>query len=261
MHNRTILLLTALLFFVSCNGSRRDTEPQPAEVSLIDGKWNVSPLLTNGEIRTADQYLVFGIQIRYEGIISNNLLYASSCGADNCNLKNFSGPELFAVEKMEERLSEVKTYYESNFKGGNDKLHLTTLYIRETPRVYADKTLFGTEPGTDLSRFFVFAGGAAFRVSGVDYKIDNASASTHPGLTDFFADGTIVPKDFIIHSTSIPEELSEDEDLTVTFVFPVIREYYWSWLLQLYDNPDVEELFSETDLTVEAKLKEFRKRQ
>ena len=56
----------------------------------------------------------------------------------------------------------------------------------------------------------------------------------------------------------MPEELSEDDDITLTIVFPVTIEHYWSWLLELYENPDAEESFTDTEMVLKVSLKDLK---
>ena len=64
----------------------------------------------------------------------------------------------------------------------------------------------------------------------------------------------MMPTDMYFSSTMMPEELAEDHTVTLTFVFPVTIEHYWSWLLDQYSNPNAEESFTETEMVLEARI-------
>lgn len=178
---------------------------------------------------------------------------------NNITEANFTPAEKFAAEEIRQRSSELKSYFEANIAPATDAYFImTNVYMRRTPEVYADKVLFGKNPGENLSSFFRYVGGTPFKCTGPDYKVVDTRLPQRFPLVEFFSAGTMMPFMFFLQSTEIPEELSVDDNVNLTFVFPVTIEHYWSWLLEQYNNPNAEESFEDVDMILTANLKDLR---
>lgn len=192
------------------------------------------------------------------------------------SVDKLTNAEAFAYEKIKSRFEELKEIFYSRRKEIQDittesdfddlywwsLMRLTTAYMKEVPIITADKTLFGIEPGEDLSSHFVCKGTAAFKTIGPEYKAGDSynpneiKNRPYRSVKEYFSQGTVIPQMIEFITDGIPEELGSGERITLTFTFPVVVEHYWSWLLELYDNPDAVERFSEEDWTVTVKLNE-----
>lgn len=167
--------------------------------------------------------------------------------------------EWFAIESIRKRNKELTTVFENNPTTSHAHNTLSTIYMREAPRVMADKPLFGKAPGEDLSSFFLYEGGTTLlKVKGLDYQVDY-TPQRGQSLKDYFSEDTIMPLGFDIRSTGYPQELQEDKNVILTMVFPVMVEHYWSWLFELYDNPEAQEQFSEMEIVATIDLRKAKK--
>ena len=250
-------VLGCLFLFVSCN---KKAEPEAARFRMVDMNWVETMDLKQVSLRPSKNCLHIYAWIGRTSYIDPKI-YAYTF-LDTKKTIEVSAAEKFASEKIVERIKDAENYYLSNFASITLNPHvITTVYMKERIMVYADKTLFGKDPGADLSSFFKFTGGTTlFKMTGPDYNIideGNGDIQNCP-LAEYFSIGTIVPDMYFIQSTAIPEELNKDKNITLTFVFPVIIEHYWRWLLELYDNPEAEESFTELDMTLKVCLNDMK---
>jgi len=65
----------------------------------------------------------------------------------------------------------------------------------------------------------------------------------------------MMPFEFSLESPDLKDELFEDDNFILTFVFPVTVEHYWARLMESYDNPEAEESFSDMDMVAVVNLK------
>ena len=257
-----LFFATAMAFsLISCS----DTPKVPARfVGFIveDSNWTDTLLVQTVGIRQTS--VVFTGVPQSSSWINRNLGAAFDPETDITNTQ-YSQKERFAMGIIRERSSILQEYYENSIYASYMLFqHFTNIYIRESPGVVADKRLFGKEPGEDLSSFFEYAG-QEMRCKGPEYQVADpifSQISDDPriprpcALTMYFTEGTMMPIMIPVRS-AIPEELSEDDDITLTFVFPVTIEHYWSWLLELYENPEAEESFTDTEMIMVVNLKDL----
>lgn len=252
----TITLLMVWIAGLLCSCSGPWTEPETNRVYVLDGNWKPDLYLSQVSVKPSSDRIEFYVLAKCDRFVSNNL-YSLVCYGSEKELKKCSETEIFAFQRITERTSTLKSEFDKHFPDSyGHSLHLTTLFMRSSPTVIADKLLFGKEPGEDLSAFFKYSGSSScFRICDLDYKIVDSTQPQLFQLTDYFSEGTIVPHSFYIYSVNVPKELSQDDDVNLTFTFPVTRELYWTWLFDLYENPDAEELFIDMNITLKANLK------
>ena len=137
--------------------------------------------------------------------------------------------------------------------------HLANVYIKSSPKVYADKAIGAEMPGIDLSSLFSISGPLA-KMTGPNYNIADGRSFQNVPMSDYFTTGAMMPMEFTLSSNVIAEYArAVDFDINLQFIFPVTIEHYWSWLLDLYENPDVEESFTEAEIVLEINLKDVRR--
>ena len=164
--------------------------------------------------------------------------------------------EKYAVDRILERNKVFQDYYDSIEQNTQVHHYVSNIYVRETPRVYADKVLFGKSAGEDISSYFsIVSTSALFRCAGPEYQVLERGRGSRLPWSDYFSEGVMLPLMMFFRSTMMPEELTEDYDVTLTFVFPVTIEHYWSWLLEQYSNPNAEESWTDTDMVLVAYIK------
>lgn len=246
--------MAGLLLTSSCNRYYVDV---PEHFVIEDRNWTEIMDLKDVSVRPSksclDIYAWLGwqshVSVPLNGFVSDY----------NISEANFTPAEKFAAEEIRQRSSELKSFFEANIAPATEThFIMTNVYIRRTPEVYADKVLFGKKPGENLSSFFRYVGGTPFKCTGPDYKIVDTRQPQRFPLAEFFSAGTMMPFMFFLQSTEIPEELSVDDNVNLTFVFPVTIEHYWSWLLEQYNNPNAEESFEDVDMILTANLKDLR---
>ncbi|MBP5572447.1 MAG: hypothetical protein J6X39_07250 [Bacteroidales bacterium] len=259
----TIALCSCFFIAGSCRDASRAFDPGPTRKYCMvwEGDWLGS--MDSLETCIAEPYSCLFIYTRPSGvgIRPKNYKLEAAFTSYYDDKWSFTDAEKFAIGKIKERTEPLLQAYLSSpeeFKRSNGGLLLTNIYIRESPRVFADKRLFGEKSGQDLSRYFLFDGGSVgFKCVGLDYAISDVRQLRSMSFNDYFSEGTIMPMMFFFRSTTIPEELSEDDDVTLTFIFPVTIEHYWPWLLELYENPDAKESFTETNMVLSINLKDL----
>ena len=255
---------TVTFSLISCG----DTNKDPARFvgfAIYDSNWTDTMLVQSLGIRHTN--ITITGKPQSSSWINRNLSSAFDPETDITNTQ-FSQKERFAMGIIRERSSILQEYYENSIYASYMLFqHFLNIYIRESPRVVADKSLFGKGPGEDLSSFFEYTG-QEMKCLGPDYQVAEPIFSQYSpdpriprpcALTTYFTEGAMMPKMFGVRSTIIPEELSDDDDITLTFIFPVTIEHYWSWLLELYENPDAEESFTNTDMILKVYLKDLKK--
>lgn len=241
---------------LSCRGHHKDGE-YPS-VIILDSEWPDTVTLKQAAIyRNAVSILascwgkaIPGISFSPIGIFN-----------ENYPVMQLPQAEQFVVERIRQRTSPIVEHYKTVLQHKTSRhVILNNIYIRNKPIVYADKALFGKNPGDDLSSFFVYYSGTALvKCTGPDYKVVDDTNVSLSRFTDFFSVGTMMPTEFCLVTTSAPGELYTDDNVTLTFIFPVTVEHYWSWLLEQYDNPDAEESFTEKDMILTVSLKDLKK--
>lgn len=134
------------------------------------------------------------------------------------------------------------------------------IYARETPRITADKTLFGREPGTPLEDlFYVYATESVVKAGEEGFKLvelgGEAMAYAEGKRVDkIFTPGTLWMPSATLASRSFPEELANQEKVNLTITFPVTVEHFWKYALQLPQNESAEEEFVDMDLSMTVSL-------
>ena len=246
-------IIASLFLVCSCN---EKADPPPEPFAVYDRIWTEEMDLKEVYLKTSESLKLY-VWLGWSSFVNDHLTYYV---LNNEATALLTPSEQFAVDKINERSRDLKEYFYANYAPHTQVPHtITTVYARESPRVYADRTLFGKDPGEDLSSFFEYAGGtASFKTVGIDYQIAETKQLQHYPLTEYFSPGTVFPYMFFLQSTRIPEELYQDDDINLSFVFPVLVEHYWSWLLELYERPDAVESFTEMDMTLKANLKDLK---
>ncbi|MBR6457504.1 MAG: hypothetical protein IKS71_02790 [Bacteroidales bacterium] len=229
--------------------------------SIIDANW-LDTLVVKEVVFKNGPFLTIESALSYSSEISPNLIHSF----DTLSV-DYSLAEHFAVEKIRSRSEKIREYCLTATAGVKGYTHLANIYLSGEPTVYADKKLFGKDKGEDLSQFFLFySEDAIMKVIGQNYcPADNEDFSGVPVVRNpngapflaYFTKGTLFPVSFSLVATVFPEELP-DKDINLKFVFPVTIEHYWSWLLELYENPYAEEIFSDTELILEVNLKNIK---
>lgn len=246
--------LAIMLIANSCN--RYDVET-PEHFIVEDRNWTDVMDLKQVSVRPSKSCLDIYAWLGWQSHVNKPIL--AFVNDNSISDANFTPAEKFATERIRQRTAGLKDYYEANIAPVTQTyFDMANVYIRRTPEVYADKVLFGKNPGENLSSFFRYVGGTPFKCAGPDYKVVDPSLPQRFPLTEFFSEGTMMPFAFYLQSTEIPEELSVDDNVNLTFVFPVTVEHYWSWLLELYGNPNAEESFEDMDMVLVANLKDLQ---
>ncbi len=247
----TILSGVIVAAFISCEYSPK-VPPVDIGLMISDSNWTDTMAIQSARVIRDIQCIAFTGKPNSSSWINRNLGTSFEWEEDITSEK-YSPAERLAMGKIRERTRVLQEYYEQHFKDGSHQW-FTNIYIREKPRILADKLLFGMAPGEDLSAFFKYVG-SSMKCTGPEYT---PSISKPCAFADYFTEGTMIPSQIPIHSTTMPEELSEDDDITLTIVFPVTIEHYWSWLLELYENPDAEESFTDTEMFLKVSLKDLK---
>lgn len=272
----SIICLGLMPFYWSCFNPPFDYEEVPFQI--YDSHWSGINLVDERE-QYAGLAFTFHIEGGVEASLSQTWAHIRGClFYDDFHLTP-TPKESFVVNRVQERLKGINEEFFTRCrvlweKGGHEetnytnftllyRMSLTTVYIRKIPSIYADKTLFGEPAGADLSSYFL-ARTKLFRLEGIEYQVSppvfdaDAFIERAPfcAMKEYYSPGTVLPWEIILNTTKKPEELGSGERITLTFTFPVVVEHYWSWLLELYDNPDAVERFSEEDWTVTVKLNE-----
>ncbi|MBP5504897.1 MAG: hypothetical protein J6X89_02210 [Bacteroidales bacterium] len=257
---KLIIGLLSLSVVVSCQ--KDDPNDYPARLVIADMDWTEAMKVDEVATQESKSYINITVNIGWNHIVNEHIGGLVVTSKPNKYQFDICTPaESFAVEKIAERNKDIQEYFDANFDNGAHGWwqDMSTVYMREVPQVYADKPLFGKEAGENLVSFFKYSNGSViFRTVGLDYKVTECAPARL--LTDYFSEWTNMPRQFIISSTVYPEELNTDDDINITFVFPVVIEHYWSWLLELYENPDAEEVFTDMDMTFSASLKDLKVR-
>lgn len=253
-----ILLLAGLLADSCKQGTQKEQNPseEPPIIEIIDSNWKDEMSLKNISIIDGASQLEIYTWLDSSAPVDDNLNSIVRKVFSDGRPNHLTEAEQFARERIRERSQSLVEYCEEHIAPyTQNSTFLANIYIRQTPTVYANKELFGLKPGDDLSSFFVFHQGAQVKCYGPNYQISDTRNPCGLSFEEFFSEGTMMPTMFTLRSTLIPEELALDQDVILRFEFPVTVEHYWSWLLELYDNPEAEELFTETVMYLEANLK------
>lgn len=253
---KLLLFVTIISLLSSCS---EKAEAERGRVYVIDGEWQNNYPLEGVYVESTN---LIDVQIWLKLIPETIKQMVSVATAEEGDqwVSKLPEDEQYAVSMTRARVSRLQDYFNSNYsKDQNNHLQLTTLYSKGDPKVYVDKTLFGKESGQDLSSFFrLVSSTACFKVVGPEYVIADTSQPQRFPISEYFSEGTVLPHGFTLQSTEFPEELTVDDDVNLRFVFPVRAEHYWSWLLELYNNPDAEETFSDMTITLTANLKDMK---
>ncbi len=244
------LVCVVLCLSTSCE---KHPGPKTPDFQIMDANWNDT-------LRVAGTFLVsksfeFHVGLKLQASLDEPFVYGlnpRTVFLDDYAEHYHKPAELFAIEKIRERSEPLWEFYKTLPYG---HFRMSNVYVRDTPTVYADKTLFGKEPGADLSSFFVLHQGGMFKCSGPDYKVIDGNAPLNIPLVEFFSEGTMMPFEFSLESPDLKDELFEDDNFILTFVFPVTVEHYWARLMESYDNPEAEESFSDMDMVAVVNLK------
>lgn len=245
-------VLSGMCVALSCCDKELPSSPPenvPPTFTISDSNWSDTLVLQESTCWGRTR-LSLSIELSSSSSVSPNLIHAFD--EVSCDL---SPAEQFAIEKIRERSKVLMDFYKEIIHNSQLSTHLTNVYIRESPKVYADKTLFGVEPGEDLSPFFEIFG-PEFKCTGPDYKVVDGRLIWTFYMTDYFSEGAMMPKEFTILAYLLFED-QEDKDVNIRFIFPVTIEHYWSWLLELYDNQEAEKSFTETELILDINLKDI----
>ncbi len=251
----TSLMTFALLALICSCKPENKTYESPESVFVEDRNWNNNlTLVSVGKNPTKSAFIIrcaLGVKSHI-----NEKIEAYFCYPSNAPINKSRTPaENYAIEKILDRNKVFKDYYYS-FVDNTQKHHfISNVYARDSIRVYADKVLFGKNAGEDLSSFFtIFYTTAMFKCAGPEYRILKEGRCIGSLLNEYFLEGVMMPTEMYFCSTMMPEELTEDYKVTLTFVFPVTIEHYWSWLLEQYSNPNADESFIETEMVLEARI-------
>lgn len=253
------LLQAFIICFLIGSCKNEASEPECHHLTIVDRNWTEG-LDLQASIIPSKPCIHFTVKpgftsvisipiwkgIRYEGVLDDHWTVA----------------ERFAIERISDRSRDLVSFCDDHFSSYfeiNSDSELTTLYMKRPPYVYADKSLFGMQPGEDLTSFFVMTNPCIpIKAVGLDYEIIDTEPAKGRPLAGYFTEGTILPLVFYFRSLSIPEELSKDNDINLTIVFPVLAEHYWTWLLELSNNQDAKESFTEMEMTVKVNLKDIK---
>ena len=256
-----LLCFLAITCIACCKPNGASIKDVEQKFSIIDANW-LDTLVVKEAVFKNGPFLTIETALSYSSVISTNLIHAF----DTLSV-DYSLAEHFAVEKIRSRSEKIRWYCSAANAGVKGHTHLANIYLRGEPTVYADKKLLGRDMGEDLSQFFLFySEDAIMKVIGQDYcPEDNMDFSGAPVVRnpngapflDFFTKSTLFPLSFCLVATVFPEEIP-DKDVNLKFVFPVTIEHYWSWLLELYENPDAVEYFTDTELILEVNLKDIK---
>ncbi len=263
MKKTYILYLLSIFMVFLGNSCRQNPDPQPSPVvysapsiQILGGEWSDPLFQHTASFNQTTSSVSLTIQpvqskVKYSLWGAFTLSYDLSTSTD-------SPANIFAMEKIRERTRPIIEYYENNMEPQTDGHQwFANIYMRDLPTVVADKQLFGTSPGEDLASFFDYVRGVKMKVTGPDYSVEDLVIPERIAMTDYFSKGTMIPLQFFLSSSTIPEDLSVDNDITLTLVFPVTVEHYWSWLLELYENPEAKESFTETEIVLSVNLKDL----
>lgn len=255
-----VLLLAGLLADSCQQGTQKELNPceEPPIIEIFDSNWKDEMSIKSISIIDGASQLEIYTWLDSSAPVDDNLNSIVRKVFSDGRPNHLTEAEQFARERIRERSQSLVEYFEEHIAPyTHNPTFLANIYIRQTPTVYANKELFGLKPGDDLSSFFVFRRGAQVKCSGPNYRISDTRNPCGLSLEEFFSEGTMMPIMFSLRSTLFPEELSEDDDITLTFVFPVTIEHYWSWLLELYENPEAEESFTDTEMIMVVNLKDL----
>lgn len=132
------------------------------------------------------------------------------------------------------------------------------IYIRETPSITADKTLFGREAGSPLVDLFYLYGSERILKEGDGFRLiglgGDTMAYSEARRLDRLAPGTLWPLLSVLSSTTFPEELKNHEEVKLTITFPVVFEHFWKYALRMAEEGSAEEEFVNVDLSMTVSL-------
>lgn len=254
MKHISLIVFALLPLICSCHSENQVYE-SPESVFVEDRDWkNILRVKSVGNHPTESSFIIRCGLVAESHI--NEKIEAYFCYPSYAPINKSRTPaENYAIEKILERNKVFKDYYYSSVDNTQEHHSISNVYVRDSIRVYADKALFGKNAGEDLSSFFsVFYTTAMFKCAGPEYGILKTDRCIGSLLNEYFVEGVMMPTDMYFSSTMMPEELTEDYTVTLTFVFPVTIEHYWSWLLEQYSNPNAEESFTETEMVLEARI-------
>lgn len=260
-----------LMCTFSC-GRPNDLEETPINspvFSITDSNWS-DTLVFAPALFNSSSFLNVGMALSASSEVAPNLIHAF----DTLSVE-LSPAEQFAIEKIRSRSQKL---YEANFSErfnyrsiyDTPNTHLANIYVRRSPMIVADKRLFGKDAGEDLSSLFLFyTSESLITCQGPEYSVVGRPDPTNPRVylqttpsgshaLEYFTEGVMLPLSFCLVATDYLGLSSEEgNDINLKFVLPVTIEHYWSWLLELYDNPEAEKSFTDTELVYEVNLRDL----
>ncbi|MBR6457502.1 MAG: hypothetical protein IKS71_02780 [Bacteroidales bacterium] len=241
--------VVSISFVVACGTEA----PNPVvnsnpQFTIIDANW---PNTLSYDASFRGPTLSIKTSLEPLSMVSPNLVHAFDDSPTD-----YSPAEQFAIDLIRERTKKLIAYHKAFI---HYPMHLANVYLRSSPKVYANKAIGEEMPGTDLSSLFSISGPFA-KMLGPDYTIADGRDFRDVPMSDYFTTGAMMPMEFILSSNLIAEYArGVDFDINLQFIFPVTIEHYWSWLLELYENSDVEESFTEAEIVLEINLKDVRR--
>ena len=131
-----------------------------------------------------------------------------------------------------------------------------TAYTNDEVTVTCDKTLYGEEPGTNLSSYFTILPDVCpcLAVGKEDSKLLYRFGEELPTrMSDLFVVGCWLSPDYILTFAEKPSE--KPDELTLYLSLPITKEYIWEYAVEKYrgNNPSV--IYSDSVYKAECKIK------